>query len=166
MPFVSLNDESGDVPWFNYWVLNNILIVKIEPFDSMEKVDDLLRFLLLGRFIFFGWPILKLERLPIRKQTHDSSPFFFGKAIGRIVDFESYQIISDFASHCLFVFVFFSFILSGENLFYFFTFCLKVLSSFQKHLCIFEWNISFDVCCWHHNDWLAWGSGAHLKNLF
>ena len=63
MPFVSLDNKSGNVPSCDDMRFLEVLIVEIEALDSVEEVDDFLLSLALVKFLinFAWWPIFELE---------------------------------------------------------------------------------------------------------
>ena len=63
MPFVSLDNKSGNVPSGDDLRFLEVLIVEVEALNSVEQVNDFLLSLALVKFLvnFAWWPVFQLE---------------------------------------------------------------------------------------------------------
>lgn len=90
MPFVSLNDESGNVPGRDDLRFLEVLIVEVEALDSVEQVDNFLLSLALVKFLvdFAWWPVFQLEKLTDCEKAYNSRPLLLGEALNCIEHFK------------------------------------------------------------------------------
>ena len=60
MSFIPLDDKPGDVPCFDACRLQDILVMDMKAFDSVEQIDNLLLFAIICFGFFFNTLFLRI----------------------------------------------------------------------------------------------------------
>ena len=141
MALVALDHMNRNVPRFYSFIGNDVLIMQEEALDSMKEVHDL------GRNILavVRLPVLELERLSIRKETHYPSPVFLLKVLHRIIYFKRNILRPDFPRETHFSRI----LIEILNLV-----LVQILPRTQELHCVLEADVSLVNACGYDDDGL------------
>lgn len=137
---------------------------KVESFNSVEEIYYFHLAVLVSEFriSIFRWPILKLKRLSICKNAHNSFPVFLAEGIDRVVNFKCYVVRANLPRERFFLVEFLCFWKFNSGWVIVSVFITEELDD------IFQCQVAGIFARWHHDDWSSRRShvSLHPKYLF